>query len=174
MLDPKPPVGSGRAHNHAPGQESTQDAGAKHAPHPDYHFQRQGRSLSLVLALLCWILALAALGLVLEAAGWIILIFALPALPATWDLWRNPSSGLVLEGDQITWFTGTARNSLALQDIQLLRLDRRWDFSFRATLILRSGGKIRLPQSALPPVDPFEQKMQDRGVTSERHHFTVF
>lgn len=154
--------------------QDAKPAGTKAAPLPGYHFQQQGRSLPLLLALLFWGLALGYLSLTLEASRWIVLLFALPTLPAIWDLWRNPTSGLAIDADQIAWFTATARDRLALSDLALLRLDRRWDFSFRATLITTRGGKIRLPQSCLPPVDRFELELQVRGITSQRHHFTAF
>lgn len=136
-------------------------------------FRRQGRSAALGLAVICWLVALAFLGFRLQAAPWIVILFVLPTLPAAWDLWRSPVSGLCLTDDQISWFTGTQQRSLPLQDLASLRLDRRLDFSFRATLITTQGHKIPLPQTTLPPVDVLEHEIKKRGVTTERHHFTV-
>ncbi len=140
---------------------------------PPFQFKRQGRSLKLLTALGLWAVALILCSHVLQVTTWIVLILALPLLPGLWDLWRNPLSGLTIGTDQISWFTGARVTTLPLADIALLRLGRRWDFSFRATLILHDGAKLRLPQSALPPAQTFEMALNARGIASERHHFTV-
>lgn len=140
---------------------------------PPFRFEQRGRSKRLGLAIFCWLGMLAVFGLLLQAALWIVMLLALPLLPAVWDLWRNPKSGLSTGDTTFRWFTAGRHDEIELQDIARLRLDRRLDLSFRATLITRSGTKIRLPQAALPSVDLLEQTFQQRGIPSERHHFTV-
>ncbi|EDZ45762.1 conserved hypothetical protein [Rhodobacterales bacterium Y4I] len=44
----------------------------------------------------------------------------------------------------------------------------------RATLILHSGKRIRLPQEATPPHAEADAAFQQRGLRTERHHFTAF
>lgn len=149
-------------------------AGGQTCSAPPYRFQRQGRSRALVLLLSAWFLGLILMWLVLGVLLWILVLLALPIGPALWDLWRNPISGLTLDHQTICWFTGTRKVELPLQDLMQLRLDRRWDFSFRATLILQNGRKLRLPQAATPPADDLEQAMAIRAVPSQRHHFSVF
>ncbi len=129
--------------------------------------------MHLVVAVSLWSAALMLGGALLQITPGILILLALPLLPGLWELWRNPSSGITLTEDQIFWFTGARSTGLPLPEIALLRLDRRWDFSFRATLILRNGATIRLPQPALPPVHLLEDQLNARDIPSERHHFTV-
>ncbi|WP_162930157.1 hypothetical protein [Pseudophaeobacter sp. EL27] len=124
-------------------------------------------------ALALWGAALVFGATVLQVTTWVLILFALPLLPGLWDLWRNPSSGLSLTKDQISWFSGPQVTTLPLSEIALLRLDRRWDFSFRATLILNNGSRWRLPQPTLPPVQMLENNLSAKDIPSERHHFTV-
>ncbi len=138
-----------------------------------FHFEQQGRSRALAVALALWVCALLCGGVFLQITGWLLIVLALPLLPGLWELWHNPSSGLTLSDSQTSWFTGARTTELALSEIARLRLDRRWDFSFRATLILQTGAKIRLPQPALPPAQVLEDAMTARGIPSERHHFTI-
>lgn len=144
------------------------------SPLTPYHFQRQGRSVGLALALGLWLAGLGLAWVFLQISPWVTVVLALPTLPGFWELWRNPASGLTVSQDQISWFNGDRSASLPLAEIALLRLDRRWDFSFRATLMLHSGAKTRLPQPALPPVQPLEDALKARGILSQRHHFTNF
>jgi hypothetical protein len=143
-------------------------------PPPDFHFEREGRSGTLLFVLALWGAALLLGASLLQVAGWILLLLALPLLPGLWELWHNPRTSLTLHGARIDWFNGNRTTSLPLSKIAHLRLDRRWDLSFRATLILHNGQKLRLPQSVLPPVQDLEAALTARGITSERHHFTVF
>jgi len=126
-----------------------------------------------MIAFALWGSALVFGATVLQVTTWALILFALPLLPGLWDLWHNPSSGLTLTEDQISWFSGPRVTTLPLSEIALLRLDRRWDFSFRATLILHSGSKIHLPQPTLPPVQMFADNLSAKVIPSERHHFTV-
>ena len=61
-----------------------------------------------------------------------------------------------------------------LSEIDHIRLDTRWDFSVRATVLLTNGKRLRLPYEALPPHRSFEAALQARGIRVERHHFNVF
>ena len=140
---------------------------------PLLQFERQGRSAQLIVAIALWSAALLLGAFLLQITSGILFVLALPLLPGLWELWRNPVSGLTLTENQISWFCGARNTGVALPEIASLRLDRRWDFSFRATLILRNGAKIRLPQPALPPVQLLEDQLNAKGIPSERHHFTV-
>ncbi|MGR3624163.1 hypothetical protein [Pseudophaeobacter sp.] len=139
-----------------------------------YAFQRRARSLALCLALCGWLIALGLMWGLLGVMPWILLLFALPTGPAFWDIWRNPASGINLDTEKIQWFTGKHHAAVRFDEIAQLRLDRRWDFSFRVTLVLQNGSKIRLPQAALPPVQNLEEALNQRGIASQRHHFTAF
>lgn len=137
-------------------------------------YTRHGRSRATLLAILVvWVL-LAAVWLLFDAAMWIIGLFALFTLPALFDLIRNPTSRLSLSDLGLSWQTRQQDISLPLSRIKMVRLDTRWDFSVRATIKLTDGQKLRLPQECLPPHRDFEAALNRYGITTERHHFTVF
>lgn len=144
------------------------------APAEDYSFSRRGRSRAAVIATGGWLAALLALWLVLDAALWLVILLALPVLPAIADLIRNPLSGLNISEDRIEWFTGKLTGQAQLDEVDHVRFDTRWDFSVRATLVLRNGKRIRLPQEATPPHGEADAEFQKRGIRTERHHFTAF
>lgn len=144
------------------------------SPAEDYSFSRRGRSSAAILATGGWLAALLVLWLVLDAALWLVILLALPVLPAIADLVRNPVSGLKVSPNRVEWFTGKLAGHAELDEIDRVRFDTRWDFSVRATLILRSGKRIRLPQEATPPHAEADAAFQARGLRTERHHFTAF
>lgn len=146
----------------------------KTAPVEDYHFRRQGRSPALVLALAAWLAALAGLYFYAQATPWLIALLFLPVIPGLFDLVKNPGSGLDVTAEQIVWFTGGERTDLPLSRIARLRLDTRLDLSIRATLILTTGNKLRLPQPVVPPVAELTHALDQRGIAHERHHFSLF
>jgi hypothetical protein len=45
--------------------------------------------------------------------------------------------------------------------------------SVRATVVLKTGRKIKLPFEATPPHRALETALHARGITTERHHFTL-
>ncbi|NVK13534.1 MAG: hypothetical protein HWE35_05075 [Rhodobacteraceae bacterium] len=143
------------------------------APAEDYSFSRRGRSRAAILATGGWLAALLVLWLALDAAPWLVILLALPVLPALADLIRNPLSGLKISASRIEWFTGKLTGKADLAEIAMVRFDTRWDFSVRATLILKNGKRIRLPQEATPPHQETEAEFQKRGIRTERHHFTA-
>lgn len=61
----------------------------------------------------------------------------------------------------------------ALSAIKTVRLDTRLDLSIKATLILHTGAKMRLPLDAVPPSAAFEEALKQRGILVERHHFRL-
>ncbi|WP_323784072.1 hypothetical protein [Leisingera sp.] len=144
------------------------------SPAAGYSFSRRGRSLAAMLATGAWLAVLLLSWLLLDAAVLLVILLALPVLPALLDLIRNPLSGLMFSGNQIEWFTGGLTGKAELGEIDRVRFDTRWDFSVRATLILRSGKRIRLPQEATPPHAEADAAFQARGIKTERHHFAAF
>ena len=137
-------------------------------------FTRQGRSPRALLALALAYALMAAALLLLDAAWWIVAFFALLTLPALHDLWRNPQAGLQLDNLMLHWHSGRRQASVALAEIDHMRLDTRWDFSVRATAILTNRTRLRIPAECLPPHRAFEAALEARGVAVQRHHFTVF
>ncbi|MGC1506682.1 MAG: hypothetical protein WA782_21395 [Sulfitobacter sp.] len=138
-----------------------------------FTYTAQGRSArtALVVAFL-WV-GLAILWITFDAALSIVGFLALFTLPACWDLFSNPASGLTLGTHDITWFSGRRTATVPLDEIDHIRLDTRLDFSVKATLVLKTGAKVRLPFEATPPHQPFEDALNAKGVTTKRFHFQL-
>lgn len=142
-------------------------------PAPAYVFDRQGRSWGALLVVLAIWAALLAGWTWLDASPVVLGAVALFTLPALWDFWRNPRSGLRLGDGAIRWYSGRRQGHVDLCDLDRVRFDTRLDLSVRITLILTSGRKIRLPYEASPPHRAFEEALNRAGIRSERHHFTL-
>ncbi|MBY5932167.1 hypothetical protein KUV51_04080 [Tateyamaria omphalii] len=100
-------------------------------------------------------------------------IIALCTAPALYDLMAGRKSGLTLGPESLEWFAGRRSGEIAWNKIDHIRLDTRLDFSVRASAVLTSGQKMRVPLEATPPADVFEEVLTDRGVTVKRHHFSL-
>lgn len=138
-----------------------------------FSYHRQGRTHAALWAVLAvWALVILAV-LYVQAAPWLMGIIALFTLPALWDLYANPAAGLSLDSEGLCWFTGNRDARVAWAEVDHIRLDTRLDFSVRATAVLYSGRKIRLPYEATPPHKAFEAALQARGIRTERHHFSL-
>ncbi|NNE52666.1 MAG: hypothetical protein HKN30_09720 [Sulfitobacter sp.] len=136
-----------------------------------YHRQGRGRRLAAIL-LVIWV-ALVYLWAALDATPWILGFLALFTLPGLNDLIRNPSAGLSLTDETLSWHTGRRSAEIPLEEVDYVRLDTRLDFSVRATAVLKTGRKVRLPFESTPPHQAFEETLKDRGIRTERHHFTL-
>lgn len=117
--------------------------------------------------------ALLYLLIVLDAAPMIVAILAVFTLPALWDLVRNPLAGIDLSATHLRWFTGPRDAVIALSEIDHIRLDTRLDLSVRASIVLPSGRRIRMPFEATPPHQAFEDALTAQGVTVKRFHFQL-
>lgn len=136
-------------------------------------FRRTGRnSATLLTVLVIWAALIAAVVLV-DAALWLMGILAAATLPAIWELVTNPSAGLDLTLKDLTWFTGRRQGHLARGEIERMRFDTRLDFSVRATVVLTTGRKVRLPFECTPPHQAFEAALKSHGIRTERHHFSL-
>ncbi|MGD9293992.1 MAG: hypothetical protein PVI41_03835 [Roseobacter sp.] len=139
----------------------------------DFTYRRNGRNRGTLLAVVSVWLALIAASALVQASLWIVAVLGAFTLPALWDLYKNPASGLTFTPDAMTWFTGQRTGTIAWRDIDRVRLDTRLDFSVRATAVLQSGRKIRLPYESTPPNQLFEAALNARGIRTERHHFSL-
>ncbi|GGH21845.1 hypothetical protein SAMN05444007_102356 [Cribrihabitans marinus] len=141
---------------------------------PPFSFVRRNRTLRNIAVLAAIYAALAAVLLQLDAAPWLVGGLALFTLPALWDVLAGTSASLRLDGAELRWRSGRREGDLGLAEIDSIRFDTRWDLSVRVTLLLRGGGRVRLPQDCVPPHRDFEAALQARGLRVERHHFTAF
>ncbi|MEM6303516.1 MAG: hypothetical protein AAF744_02290 [Pseudomonadota bacterium] len=139
-----------------------------------FAYRTAARSPATFLAFAAVWAALIAAWVWLDAAIWILAVIAAFTLPALYDLVMGPEAGLTLEADEMTWFSGRRTATLPYSEMAHMRLDTRLDFSVRATAVLQTGRKIRLPFEATPPHRAFEEALQARGLKVERHHFQLF
>ncbi|WP_195820581.1 hypothetical protein [Roseobacter sp. MH60115] len=138
-----------------------------------FSYQRQGRNRATLWAVLgVWTVLLLAI-LWIEAAPWLMGIVALFTLPALWELYANPAAGLTMDTEGIYWSTGRREAALRWSEVDHMRLNTRLDFSVRATAVLTSGRKIRLPYECTPPHQRFEDALHRLGIRTERHHFSL-
>lgn len=156
-------------HDSAPGGGAGSDA-----PPPILTFLRSARSPGVLLVLAAVYAALGAALVILRAAPWIIALFALPTLPALFGAATGATAGLVVAPDRIAWHTGHRTGEARVGQIDHVRLDRRWDFSARATLVMNDGSRLRLPSDCLPRFAVLADALERAGVRVERHHFAVF
>jgi len=140
---------------------------------PPFEFTRHGRNPRTGLSVAGLALALLVLRMIFDAALWILAVFALPLLPALWDLWSNPISGIRMDDDRLTWWSGRAQGTIPRTDLKSIRIDTSWDFSTRISAILDTGRRVRLPYECTPPRAAFEAYLETRGIPVERHHFSL-
>lgn len=138
-----------------------------------FQWQRAARNWPTLITVAAIWIVLAFAAFVLDAVWWVIAIVALFTLPALYDLGRNPVAGVRLDAYTLSWFSGKARAEVALAEIDHIRLDTRLDFSVRASVVLTSGRKVRLPFEATPPHQMLEDALSARGVAVQRHHFSL-
>lgn len=137
-----------------------------------YTHETRGRSLRTALAALAALSLLAGLYLV-GTLVWLLAVLALFVVPALLDLLRNPIGRFTLSETDLAWETPRLTASLPVARIAKARLDTRWDFSVRATLILHDGTKLRIPQAVMPPHQDLEAALSACNIPVERHHFRV-
>lgn len=138
-----------------------------------YRFETTGRNRRTLVALvLTWGLILCAI-VFLEASLILMALIALCTAPALYDLMSGRMSGLTLGPEGLGWVAGRRSGEIAWPKIDHIRLDTRLDFSVRASAVLTSGRKVRVPLEATPPVDELHTALTDRGITVKRHHFSL-
>ena len=138
-----------------------------------YRYETTGRNRRTLVALvLVWALILLAIVL-FDASLILMALIALCTAPALYDLLSGRLSGLTLGPEGLGWFAGRRTGEIAWNKIDHMRLDTRLDFSVRASAVLVSGRKVRLPLEATPPADTLEGALKDRGIAVKRHHFSL-
>jgi hypothetical protein len=126
----------------------------------------------LVVVVAVWFVLIAAV-IVVDAAPWLMAAVGLFTLPALWELYANPRSGMIFTKDALSWYTGKRDGAVAWCEIDRVRLDTRLDFSVRASVVLHTGRKIRIPYESTPPHEVLEAALNARGIRTERHHFSL-
>ena len=138
-----------------------------------YSYERSGRSYKAALVVGAVWATLIAAWVWLEAAPWIIILVALFTIPAVIDILRNPASGLELTSDALCWHSGRRHAEVQLAEIDHVRLDTKFDFSVHASVVLRTGRRIRLPFESTPPHKAFENALIAEDIKVLRFHFQL-
>ncbi|WP_299280291.1 hypothetical protein [uncultured Tateyamaria sp.] len=138
-----------------------------------YRYETTGRNWrTLTTVVGVWGAILLAIAL-FDAAFWLMALIALTTAPALYDLFSGRRAGLSLESEGLRWFAGRQTGDIIWDKISHIRLDTRLDFSVRASAVLTSGRKVRIPLEATPPSDTFEAALKARAIDVQRHHFSL-
>ncbi|WP_158964210.1 hypothetical protein [Chachezhania sediminis] len=141
----------------------------------NFTFHRSGRDTVAMLIVAAALFGLMALRVLFEAHWILLLVLAIPVLPALRDIVVDSPAGLEMDPNRLIWTTGSRTGTVALEEIDHVRFDRRWDFSVRVTLVLKLHDKrIRLPDECLPRRKELATAFEARGLAVRWTHFTVF
>ncbi len=110
---------------------------------------------------------------IIDAAPWLMAALALPTLPALLDYWRDHPSGLTLDDATLSWFSGARSGEVALERIDKVRFDRRFDFSTRVSVVTGKERRLRVPPEAVGRPSDLASALQARGVAVERNPFSI-
>jgi len=135
--------------------------------HKPLSYSRNARTpeayTALGLALAVWF----ALGII--QAHWVLLALAvIPPSLAAWDIMKNDAAHLELTDSHLNYGIGTDLDRVPLNRIEVIRLNRRLDFSWRVTMRLTDGTKLRIPPPCVPPMPAFEAALEARNVRIDR------
>ena len=143
-------------------------------PPAPYHHQHHGRSPTNFVALAGAWAVLAGLWVGVGAAPWVVSLLGMATLPLVWDIARNPQQWLRLDDRGLAWQGLGGQQHIALAEIDHVRLDRRFDFSMRITIVPKAGPRLRLPPGLAPPADALQSVLQAHGISCQRHPFSLF
>ncbi|MFL4470782.1 hypothetical protein ACERZ8_13150 [Tateyamaria armeniaca] len=138
-----------------------------------YAFETSGRNRKTLIALLGVWAAIIAAVVFIDASRWLAGLIGLCTAPALYDLIAARRAGVRLASDGLHWFAGKRTGQITWDKISHMRLDTRLDFSVRASAVLVTGRKVRLPLESTPDAETFEQELTARGIKVKRHHFSL-
>ncbi len=123
----------------------------------------RGAYIALGLSILVWF----ALGAI--QAHWILLaLFIIPPSLVAWDLMKNDTAHLELTDSHLIYGIGRDLDRVPINRIEVIRLNRRLDFSWRVTMRLTDGTKLRIPPPCVPPMQAFETALETREIRIDR------
>lgn len=137
-----------------------------------YEWEGHGRRPAVLVAIAGLWLAALLLWLTLNVAWFVIVALVAASLPLIRDAMRNSTARIEIWPRRVVWMSDLVNGDR--RDIELARLDRRFDGSMKITLVHPDGSHTRLPPDVTPPVDDLETALTEAGITSERHPFAPF
>ena len=130
----------------------------------DYVTERRARSASTLLLLGGLAALLALLTLAVDLHPGFSLVAVLCALPTLYDIGRDHRAGLTLTDRSLSWFSGSRRAELPLDQIARVRMNTSLDFASRVTVETRDGGRLRIPREAYLSASALEAELRARGI----------
>jgi hypothetical protein len=131
---------------------------------------RTGKTAAILSVI--WV-AIMLLWLLLDLSNVIAFILLATTVPAAFDFANNRQASLRLDENSIDWTSGRASGTVALKQIEQVRFETRLDLSVRVRLVLRGGKRLSLPHDSLPPWEALQKAFEDRGIATQRHHFSL-
>ena len=135
-----------------------------------FRFERSARGRR-ALALIGTALATIAALILLGGAWWITAALALLTLPAVIEAVRDARATLALDDHAFAWSSGRRAQSVPLPRIAEVRLATTLDFSQRASVLLDTGQRLRIPPECLPPGRALDACLAARGIPHRRSLF---
>jgi hypothetical protein len=136
-----------------------------------FQFERRARDARALALVALSVVVLLALVFLVGAAWWIPAGIGLLTLPAAVEVLRDARSGLVLDGQALSWSSGRLRQRVPLARIAEVHLATTLDFSQRATLRLDTGERLRIPPQCIPPRRALDDALAARGLPHRRSLF---
>jgi hypothetical protein len=136
-----------------------------------FRFERSAREPRALALIGLSGLAILGLLLVVDAAWWVVAILALLSLPAIVEALRDARATLALDDGGLRWSSGRRARAVPLDRIAEVRLATTLDFSQRASVLLDTGQRLRIPPECLPPGRTLDAALAARGIPHRRSLF---
>jgi hypothetical protein len=136
-----------------------------------FRFERSAREPRALALLGTAAAALVFLVVVVGAAWWVTGGLALLALPAALDALRGARATLAIDDRTLSWSSGRRGQDIPLDRLAEVQLATTLDFSQRASLLLSTGQRLRIPPECLPPGRALDAALARRGISYRRSLF---
>lgn len=137
-----------------------------------YVFERPARRPFSYAMVGVAVVGLLALIFGINAHPLVITLFALIIAPAIWDVIKGNTATLEITETSIAWKSGAREATVPFENIDEAVLSTTLDFSQRATLHFKGGGKVRIPVECLPPGRVLDQEFTSRNIPNKRSLFS--
>lgn len=109
----------------------------------------------------------------IEAHPIVLVVAILPLILLAWELLKNDTSRFRLNDSCLTFGVGSVQTTVRLDRIDLVRLNRRLDLSWRVTIVLSDGQRLRVSPQCIPPIQTLDTALQERNIKIDRVLFTL-
>ena len=137
----------------------------------NFEWHSSARRPQAVIAIVGVWAVLLLLYVVVDAAWWVLMPFALFTLPAIYDFARGSVSGFTIDETHIRWHGPRMTGEVPISGIDYMRFDTRLDLALNARLHLTDHSTVRIPPESVPPYAQITEALDARGIRHERHDF---